>query len=278
MRRFCYGILTLFALLSALGGNAETTSFAPVITVAESAYSRPINSELSLLTEFSTYYGDSTANRKHNVELAVSALDGITVKSNETLSFNAVVGARTAERGYKEARVIKSGEYVEGIGGGVCQVSSTLYNSWVLSGLTASEVQCHTLPSHYVGISRDAAVSEYKDLKLLNDSASDVFISAIANGEDIIISVYGASSDIKYSILTEIVSEIEPKEIETVEIVSDVEKVTYEVKYGKNGYHTRAFLIKTAKDGATTKTQIRDDWYSPIKHKIIKYIPKSPSK
>lgn len=276
MRRFCYGILTLFALLSALSGNAESAVFLPLEPVTESAYSRPINIELSLLTEFSTYYGDSTANRKHNVELAVSAIDGITVKSNETLSFNAVVGARTAERGYKEARVIKSGEYVEGIGGGVCQVSSTLYNSWVLSGLTASEVQCHTLPSHYVGISRDAAVSEYKDLKLLNDSASDVFISAIANGEDIIISVYGASSDIKYSILTEIVSEIEPKEIETVEIVSDVEKVTYEIKYGKNGYHTRAFLIKTTKDGSMTKTQIRDDWYSPIKHKIIKYIPKSP--
>lgn len=275
MRRFCYGILTLFALLSALGGNAETTSFAPVQAVVESAYSRPINSELSLLTEFSTYYGDSTANRKHNVELAVSALDGITVKSNETLSFNAVVGARTPERGYKEARVIKSGEYVEGIGGGVCQVSSTLYNSWVLSGHTASEVQCHTLPSHYVGISRDAAVSEYKDLKLLNDSTGDVYISAIANGEDIIISVYGAPSDAKYSILTEIVSEIEPKEIEMIEVVSDVEKVTYEIKYGKKGYHTRAFLIKTDKDGAVTKTQIRDDWYSPIKHKIIKYIPKT---
>lgn len=275
MRRFCYGILTLFALLSALGGNAETTSFAPVQAVAESAYSRPITCELSLLTEFSTYYGDSTANRKHNVELAVSALDGITVKSNETLSFNAVVGARTPERGYKEARVIKSGEYVEGIGGGVCQVSSTLYNSWVLSGLAASEVQCHTLPSHYVGISRDAAVSEYKDLKLLNDSTGDVYISAIANGEDIIISVYGAPSDAKYSILTEIVSEIEPKEIEMLEVVSDVEKVTYEIKYGKNGYHTRAFLIKTDKDGAVTKMQIRDDWYSPIKHKIIKYIPKT---
>lgn len=277
MRRFCYGILTLFALLSALGGNSESTVILPLEPVTESAYSRPINSELSLLTEFSTYYGDSIANRKHNVELAVSAIDGVTVKSNETFSFNAVVGARTAERGYKEARVIKSGEYVEGIGGGVCQVSSTLYNSWVLSGLTASEVQCHTLPSHYVAISRDAAVSEYKDLKLLNDSAGDVFISAIADGEDIIISVYGASSDDKYSIFTEIVSEIEPKEIEVIEVVSDVDKITYEVKYGKNGYHTRAFLIKTTKDGTVTKTQIRDDWYSPVKHKIIKRIPRTPN-
>lgn len=277
MRRLCYGIFTLFALISALGGKADAIvlPIESIEIVAERACASMDNAELSLLTEFSTYYGDSTANRKHNVELAVSAIDGITVKRNETLSFNEVVGARTAERGYKEARVIKSGEYVEGIGGGVCQVSSTLYNAWALSGLTVSEVQCHTLPSHYVGISRDAAVSEYKDLKLLNDSLSDVYISAIANGEDIIISIFGAPSGAKYSILTEIISEIEPKEIEVIEVETDTEKVTYEIKYGKNGYHTRAFLVKTDIDGVVTKTQIRDDWYSPVKHKIIKYIPKS---
>lgn len=275
MRRFCYGIFTLFALISTLGGNVEPSTHLHVETIAESGYSIDITNKLSLLTEFSTYYGDSTANRKHNVELAVSAIDGVTIKTNETFSFNEVVGARTAERGYKEARVIKSGEYVEGIGGGVCQVSSTLYNAWALSGLAVSEVQCHTLPSHYVGISRDATVSEYKDLKLLNDSLDDVYISAIANGEDIIVSIYGKPSGAKYSILTEIVSEIEPKEIEVVEVESDIKETTYEVKYGKNGYHTRAFLIKTDIDGTVTKTQIRDDWYSPVKHKIIKYIPKS---
>lgn len=275
MRRFCYGIFTLVALISVLGGNAEPSTHLHVETIAESGYYIGINNELSLLTEFSTYYGDSTANRKHNVELAVSAIDGITIRNNETFSFNKIVGARTAERGYREARVIKSGEYVEGIGGGVCQVSSTLYNAWVLSGLTVSEVQCHTLPSHYVGISRDATVSEYKDLKLLNDSLDDVYISAIANGEDIIISIYGKPSGAKYSILTEIISEIEPKEIEVEEVVSDIKEITYEVKYGKNGYHTRAFLIKTDTDGTVTKTQIRDDWYSPVKHKIIKYIPKA---
>ena len=78
---------------------------------------------------YTTYFDASNVNRTTNIRLSADAINNLVLNPGESFSFNQVVGQRTAERGYKPATVIVSGEYSEGIGGGICQTSSTLYNS-----------------------------------------------------------------------------------------------------------------------------------------------------
>lgn len=106
------------------------------------------------------------------------------IANGEEFSFNAAVGERTEERGYSTAKVIENGKFVEGVGGGVCQVSSTVYNCALLSGLTVTERHRHSLAVSYVEPSFDAMVSySYADLRFYNDTGKSVFIVADADGE-----------------------------------------------------------------------------------------------
>lgn len=107
---------------------------------------------------FSTYYGDSKQNRKDNVALACRKIDGTVLYPEDEFSFNDTVGARTMKNGFKSAYIIQNGEFVEGVGGGVCQVSSTLYNCALLCDLAITCVRAHSLPVGYVAPSFDALV------------------------------------------------------------------------------------------------------------------------
>ena len=158
------------------------------------------------MASYTTSYASSGAGRAHNIRLAASALNDIIIQPGQELSFNAAVGARTAERGYAQAKVISDGEYVEGIGGGVCQVSSTLFNAWVLAGLEVVRVQCHSLPSGYVPMSQDATVSEYIDLVLKNSAAFPVKVRTQADGTDLSIAIFGKKQPFRVTLLPEILS------------------------------------------------------------------------
>ena len=85
--------------------------------------------EMVLRAEFCTYYSSSTSERKHNITLATKALDNTFIDVGAEFSFNLTVGERTVKRGYKTSKIIVAGEFVDGVGGGVCQVSTTLYNA-----------------------------------------------------------------------------------------------------------------------------------------------------
>ena len=115
---------------------------------------------------------------------------------SETFSYNNSTGARTWSNGYKTAKVIVGGRYVNGEGGCVCQVSTTIYNAALLSGLDILEVHNHTFPSHYVGKGRDAAVSYgYIDLKFKNYFAHPIYIKNIVSNGAITSKIYGCNQD-----------------------------------------------------------------------------------
>ena len=158
------------------------------------------------MASYTTAYSASFAARAHNIELAASLLDGQKVGAGAEFSFNAAVGARTSERGFESAKVILNGEYVDGVGGGVCQVSSTLYNAWVLAGLAVRSVRAHSLPSGYVPMSQDATVSEYIDLVLLNDSPGEVTIRAAAREGKLTIALFGKRKKIKVTLTPEVLA------------------------------------------------------------------------
>ncbi|MFI3163266.1 MAG: VanW family protein [Bacillota bacterium] len=143
------------------------------------------------LSSFSTQYKYSMPERKHNINLSASKLDGVVIKSGETLSFNKAVGKRTEENGYKIATVIENGVYTGGVGGGVCQTSTTLYNAVLRAGLKIVEVHQHTLSPEYVDASFDAMVSsEGSDLVIKNIYPYPVKISTVANGDTLLVKIY----------------------------------------------------------------------------------------
>jgi vancomycin resistance protein YoaR len=110
---------------------------------------------------YTTFFNPNNTNRSHNIWLAAKAINNYVVLPGETFSFNQVVGKRTKEKGYLQAPVIVKGELSEGIGGGICQVSSTLYNAVDHAGLHIVKRYSHSRHVPYVPPGRDATVSWY---------------------------------------------------------------------------------------------------------------------
>jgi vancomycin resistance protein YoaR len=145
------------------------------------------------ISAFSTDISPSLPNRLHNIKLAAHALDGTLIEPDKEFSFNSVVGPSGASEGYKSAPVIVAGELVEGIGGGVCQVSSTLYNAILLADVSITERRNHSLLVGYVHPGLDATISHgWIDLRFLNDRDHGVWIRAFVSGNRLTIKIYGA--------------------------------------------------------------------------------------
>ena len=150
----------------------------------------------SVIGTYSTYYypGD----RGDNIWLAANAISHKLVKSSWTFSFNDTVGERTWGNGYKVAGVIINGRPAEDYGGGVCQVSSTLYNAVLLAGLTPTERTPHFYQSAYVAPGRDATVADgYLDFKFRNDLPHNVYLIADAYGSTLSVYVLGTKTDLR---------------------------------------------------------------------------------
>lgn len=141
-----------------------------------------------------THFKPSNKERTHNIELAAKAINNYVLFPGETFSFNKVVGKRTEAKGYKRAPVIVKGELAEGIGGGICQVSSTLYNAVDLRGIEMVERYSHSRSVPYVPPGRDATVSWYgPDFVFKNHLHQPLFIQAKASHGNMAIHIYSSS-------------------------------------------------------------------------------------
>ncbi|KHE72959.1 VanW family protein [Halobacillus sp. BBL2006] len=142
-----------------------------------------------------TYFNSNNEERSHNIRLASEALDSHVVFPGEVFSFNKVVGKRTKEKGYRNAPVIVKGEVTEGIGGGICQVSSTLFNSVDNAGVEIRERYSHSKSVPYVPPGRDATVSWYgPDFTFKNQYNQPLLIRSKVYGGQMSVTIY--SSDV----------------------------------------------------------------------------------
>ncbi|MCM3768795.1 VanW family protein [Neobacillus niacini] len=142
-----------------------------------------------------TSFNPSNKNRSTNIKIAAEAIDNYVVFPGETFSFNRVVGKRTKERGYLRAKVIVRGEYAEDIGGGICQVSSTLFNAVDNAGLEIVERFSHSKKVSYIPPGRDATVSWYgPDFVFKNTYNQPVLIRARTLGGILIIKIFSSES------------------------------------------------------------------------------------
>ncbi len=224
------------------------------------------------LSSYTTYYDKADRGRCQNIEIAASLIDGATVQAYGELSFNATVGKRTEEAGFQQAKIIQNGEYVSGVGGGVCQVSTTLYNAALKSGLTVLEYHPHSLRVGYVPPSRDAMVSTGSDLKLFNPHAHPVYLSAEVFEGGIRVAFYGKNEGYRYEIVSQSLEELPPPE----PIVKEGEKDEI-IRSPKNGLKSEAFLECYKGGQLLFRKRLRTDEYRPIQGIVAKKIANPPN-
>nr|WP_232299515.1 VanW family protein [Pontibacillus chungwhensis] len=149
--------------------------------------------------QYVTYFNSSNEERTHNIKLSSDAIDNHVVFPNEVFSFNEVVGKRTKDKGYKPAPVIVKGEVTEGIGGGICQVSSTLFNAVDHARVKVVERYSHSKQVPYVPPGRDATVSWWgPDFTFKNNYNEPLLIRSNVTGGTLRIVIYSANGvDVK---------------------------------------------------------------------------------
>ena len=154
-----------------------------------------------LLSEFSTKYATSNKNRTTNLILAAKKINGTVLMPGETFSYNKVVGARTIQAGYKEAPIYVSGRVEDGIGGGICQITTTLYNAVVYANLDIVERSNHQFVPSYAGPSRDATVVYGAiDFKFKNNRDYPIKITCSVSGGIANFKIWGLKSDNDYEV------------------------------------------------------------------------------
>ena len=215
--------------------------------------------ELPNIASFSTTVKDPEQNRNHNIALAASMIDGFVIQPGEIFSFDKVLGPRLSSTGYKDARVISGGKSMPGVAGGICQVSTTLYNAALRAGLEIIERHPHSQPVDYVPPGLDATVSEDAglDLRIKNQLDVPVTIGARMEGARLIV-------DVRADLLM-------PQNIHVATEVLDVERPRLlgsgsnnaRVSSGKNGVRVAVWRSIDI-DGTVHRELISEDYYKPI--------------
>ena len=224
-----------------------------------------------LIASYSTQVADSTGNRKKNVRLALERFNGKVVNSGEEVSFNAVTGPHTLENGYKNATVIYNGQFVDGVGGGVCQASTTLYNALLLADVEVLEVHKHTLPVKYVPLGLDAMVSDYvADLKFKNNYENPIYIQTLCDSEKVEVKLYGVETGKTIKTRSETVATLphlgdkiisDEKGEYSDKVLFKGEK--YRLTYPREGYEAKAYVEYYENGKLVSEKLIRHEFYNP---------------
>ena len=230
-----------------------------------------LKNKFVLKGSFETNFATSSAERKNNIAVALERFDGLILEPGETFSFNEITGKRNAESGYDQAKIISGGTFVSGYGGGVCQVSTTIYNACLLAGLEIVEVHPHSLPVSYVEPGFDAMVNFASSDLVVRNSTEGAIIFATSNKNDKCrVKIYGPQN--KFTIVR---TSNKTKTIPKGEEVVDCDYFKYEnlnleigeekrLSYAKDGFSTESFLcFYDSKGNLVKKTKIRQNTYSP---------------
>ena len=222
-----------------------------------------------VIGEFTTKFNVNDKNRSANLLAASSKMDKTILKPGEILSFNDTIGPRTAETGYKDAYIIINNEYVQGIGGGICQVSSTLYSAAVLANLPIVERSPHAVAVAYIPLGQDATVNYPNlDLKIRNDTQSMIYIRSEVKSGSISVRLYGKKTGNTVRFEQQIDKETEFDTVRKVDGSLPPGTVVQDQR-GSKGYIVKTWKIVKDKDGKETKQLLSRDEYAPTK-KILR--------
>lgn len=218
-----------------------------------------------VIGEYTTRFANSAPGRKENIKISAKSVNGKLIHSGETVSYNKLTGPRSRNNGYKEAPIILNGRYSPGVGGGVCQTSSTLYNAILNADLDIVERYHHSIPPPYIDKGTDAVVTDGPlDLKFKNNYDGPIYISSYATNEYVKILIHGDKSqkDYEVKIKPEVIETVPPGEEHIVDkSLSPGSKVLKSP--GRYGYKVKTYKLKIKNGEVISKEQISYDNYQP---------------
>lgn len=219
-----------------------------------------------LLAEFSTNYNPGAKDRTTNLRLASNKINNTVVLSGETFSYNKVVGKRTTEAGYKEAPSYAGGKVVNDIGGGICQITSTLYNAVVLANLDIVSRSNHQFVPSYVKAGRDATVVYGAiDFKFKNTRKYPIKIKSTVSGGVARVQIYGMKEETEYEVKieTKITGSIPMKTVYEDDPTLEKGKEKVEQK-GHNGTYSEAYKVVYLNGKVVSRTLLSKDKYNQM--------------
>lgn len=220
-----------------------------------------------LLATFSTNYQASNVSRTTNLKLASNKINGTVILPNEEFSYNKVVGERTISAGYKMAATYSNGQVVDGLGGGICQISSTLYDAVVMANLNVTTRRNHQFVTSYVPAGKDATVVwGAQDFKFVNSRKYPVRIVATVEGGVATVQIWGIKEEVEYNI------SIETKKVATIEYTTQyVQDASLPVgqqkviQAGNNGRKVEAYKVTKLNGQVVSTTLLSRDTYNAMK-------------
>lgn len=225
-----------------------------------------------LLSTFSTRYDAKNKDRTTNLNLSASKINGTILSPGEEFSYNTIVGERTISAGYKEAKVYENGQIVDGLGGGICQISSTLYNAVVFANLKVTKRYNHQFVTSYVPEGRDATVVYgLKDFKFVNNRTYPIKIEMTVNSGIAKVNIYGIKEEVEYDVSfdVETVSNIlyDTKYEDDFSLPEGTEKVK---KTGVNGIKVNTYKVIKQNGITISRELISKDTYNAMDEIILR--------
>lgn len=249
---------TLKALVHAqfLSGNGGTVEI-PVLMEKGPSVTAEMRKQINRVLGVYTTYFSQLPNRSSNIEKAARSIDAWVIQPGESFSFNQATGLRTKENGYLDAPVFMDGKLVPDAGGGVCQVSTTLFNSVMLAGLQVTQRTCHFGPVAYAPIGRDATVADhYLDFCFRNNLSHPIYVCAVYAPGQITTYILGNEADVPASVsITETANKTLPHK--TVLKADPAQKEDKKVEEGNDGYDVTIAQRVVRKDGSTYSDTFR---------------------
>ena len=223
-----------------------------------------------LLVTFSTKYNGRDVNRTTNLRLAANKVNGTVLLPKQEFSYNKTLGERTIQAGYKEAAVFSNGQVVNGIGGGICQISSTLYDAVIMANLKVTTRRNHQFVTSYLPGGKDATVVwGSQDFKFVNTRKYPIRITATVQGGVATIQIWGVKEEVEYDI------SIETKKVATIayttQCIQDPTLPAGQQKVkqpGSNGSKFEAYKVTKLNGQVVSRTLLSKDTYN-AKKKIV---------
>lgn len=220
-----------------------------------------------LISSFSTRYDASNTNRSTNLRIATEKINGTVLLPGEVFSYNKTVGKRTVEEGYKDAKIYADGGVVDGLAGGICQISSTLYNAVLLANLEIVERRNHSFTTSYVAAGRDATVVWGAiDFQFKNSRNYPIKIEATVKNGVAEFKMHGMQEQEEYEI------NIIPKTTASIpyattyvpdETLAPGQQVISQV--GHLGYKVTTYIVKKLNGAEISREILSNDTYQPMK-------------
>ncbi|REE84526.1 vancomycin resistance protein YoaR [Paenibacillus taihuensis] len=215
-----------------------------------------------MLVSFSTEFATSGVGRAYNVTMTARTLNDWDLAPGEVFDYSTVIKETSKQYGYRQAPVILNGEFVPGIGGGICQVSSTLYNAALLVGLDMVERRNHSLPVAYLPLGRDATFADDAiNFRFKNTTGKHLLIRTVVQGRKLTVKLFGTlPKGVSYSIESKTIGTVVPpmKEIARAGLSRGERQLVAE---GKPGYVVETYRIKKVGGKQASRELISRDVY-----------------